>query len=205
MQNPYTVADYLLDRLAGCGIGHLFGVPGDYNLQFLDHVIDHPTLRWVGCANELNAAYAADGYARMSGAGALLTTFGVGELSAINGIAGSYAEYVPVLHIVGAPCSAAQQRGELMHHTLGDGDFRHFYRMSQAISVASAILDEQNACFEIDRVLGEMLPHAGQDTSCCPPTWRKKRPSRLRRRWRCPCMKRKAVWRRLFVTTPVSA
>ncbi|EOG2238977.1 alpha-keto acid decarboxylase family protein [Salmonella enterica subsp. enterica serovar Meleagridis] len=157
MQNPYTVADYLLDILAGCGIGHLFGVPGDYNLQFLDHVIDHPTLRWVGCANELNAAYAADGYARMSGAGALLTTFGVGELSAINGIAGSYAEYVPVLHIVGAPCSAAQQRGELMHHTLGDGDFRHFYRMSQAISAASAILDEQNACFEIDRVLGEML------------------------------------------------
>ncbi|EAO9360532.1 alpha-keto acid decarboxylase family protein [Salmonella enterica] len=157
MQNPYTVADYLLDRLAGCGIGHLFGVPGDYNLQFLDHVIDHPTLRWVGCANELNAAYAADGYARMSGAGALLTTFGVGELSAINGIAGSYAEYVPVLHIVGAPCSAAQQRGELMHHTLGDGDFRHFYRMSQAISAASAILDEQNACFEIDRVLGGML------------------------------------------------
>ncbi|EED8299842.1 TPA: alpha-keto acid decarboxylase family protein [Salmonella enterica subsp. enterica serovar Solt] len=157
MQNPYTVADYLLDRLAGCGIGHLFGVPGDYNLQFLDHVIDHPTLRWVGCANELNAAYAADGYARMSGAGALLTTFGVGELSAINGIAGSYAEYVPVLHIVGAPCSAAQQRGELMHHTLGDGDFRHFYRMSQAISAASAILDEQNACFEIDRVVGEML------------------------------------------------
>ncbi|EIB7846175.1 TPA: alpha-keto acid decarboxylase family protein [Salmonella enterica subsp. enterica serovar Bron] len=157
MQNPYTVADYLLDRLAGCGIGHLFGVPGDYNLQFLDHVIDHPTLRWVGCANELNAAYAADGYARMSGAGALLTTFGVGELSAINGIAGSYAEYVPVLHIVGAPCSAAQQRGELMHHTLGDGDFRHFYRMSQAISAASAILDEQNACFEIDRVLGEIL------------------------------------------------
>ncbi|ENP8168366.1 alpha-keto acid decarboxylase family protein [Salmonella enterica] len=157
MQNPYTVADYLLDRLAGCGIGHLFGVPGDYNLQFLDHVIDHPTLRWVGCANELNAAYAADGYARMSGAGALLTTFGVGELSAINGIAGSYAEYVPVLHIGGAPCSAAQQRGELMHHTLGDGDFRHFYRMSQAISAASAILDEQNACFEIDRVLGEML------------------------------------------------
>ncbi|EBG0005665.1 alpha-keto acid decarboxylase family protein [Salmonella enterica subsp. enterica] len=157
MQNPYTVADYLLDRLAGCGIGHLFGVPGDYNLQFLDHVIDHPTLRWVGCANELNAAYAADGYARMSGAGALLTTFGVGELSAINGIAGSYAEYAPVLHIVGAPCSAAQQRGELMHHTLGDGDFRHFYRMSQAISAASAILDEQNACFEIDRVLGEML------------------------------------------------
>ena len=157
MQTPYSVADYLLDRLAGCGVGHLFGVPGDYNLQFLDHVIEHPSVRWVGCANELNAAYAADGYARVSGVGALLTTFGVGELSAINGIAGSYAEYVPVLHIVGAPCRGAQRRGELMHHTLGDGDFQHFYRMQQAVSTASAVLDEQNACYEIDRVLRAML------------------------------------------------
>lgn len=157
MQTPYSVADYLLDRLAGCGVGHLFGVPGDYNLQFLDHVIEHPNVCWVGCANELNAAYAADGYARVSGVGALLTTFGVGELSAINGIAGSFAEYVPVLHIVGAPCRGAQRRGELMHHTLGDGDFQHFYRMQQAVTTASAILDEQNACYEIDRVLRMML------------------------------------------------
>ncbi|HGY3366459.1 thiamine pyrophosphate-binding protein [Citrobacter freundii] len=157
MQTPYSVADYLLDRLAGCGVGHLFGVPGDYNLQFLDHVIEHPNVCWVGCANELNAAYAADGYARVSGVGALLTTFGVGELSAINGIAGSYAEYVPVLHIVGAPCRGAQRRGELMHHTLGNGDFQHFYRMQQAVTTASAVLDEQNACYEIDRVLRAML------------------------------------------------
>lgn len=157
MQTQYSVADYLLDRLAGCGVGHLFGVPGDYNLQFLDHVIEHPSIRWVGCANELNAAYAADGYARVAGAGALLTTFGVGELSAINGIAGSYAEYVPVLHVVGAPCRGAQRRGELMHHTLGDGDFQHFYRMQQAVTTASAVLDEQNACYEIDRVLRAML------------------------------------------------
>lgn len=157
MQTLYTVADYLLDRLAGCGIRHLFGVPGDYNLQFLDNVIDHTEVGWVGCANELNAAYAADGYARVAGAGALLTTFGVGELSALNGLAGSYAEYVPVLHIVGAPCTGAQRRGELMHHTLGDGDFQHFYRMSQTLSVASAVLDEQNACHEIDRILTTML------------------------------------------------
>lgn len=126
MPSHYSVADYLLDRLAGCGISHLFGVPGDYNLQFLDNVISHAAVKWVGCANELNAAYAADGYARCKGAGAILTTFGVGELSALNGIAGSFAEYVPVLHIVGAPCRSAQQKGECLHHTLGDGDFAHF-------------------------------------------------------------------------------
>lgn len=157
MRTPYCVADYLLDRLTDCGADHLFGVPGDYNLQFLDHVIDSPDICWVGCANELNASYAADGYARCKGFAALLTTFGVGELSAMNGIAGSYAEHVPVLHIVGAPGTASQQRGELLHHTLGDGEFRHFYHMSEPITVAQAILTEQNACYEIDRVLTTML------------------------------------------------
>lgn len=157
MQTTYTIADYLVDRLAECGIRHLFGVPGDYNLQFLDHVIASPRVRWVGCANELNAAYAADGYARLNGAGALLTTYGVGELSALNGIAGSYAEFVPVLHIVGAPVTACQQRGDLVHHTLGDGDFGHFCTMSEQITVASGRLSASNACPEIDRLLREML------------------------------------------------
>ncbi len=157
MHTSYCVADYLLDRLTECGADHLFGVPGDYNLQFLDHVIESPDICWVGCANELNASYAADGYARCKGFAALLTTFGVGELSAMNGVAGSFAEYVPVLHIVGAPGMASQQRGELLHHTLGDGEFRHFYHMSEPITVARAVLSEQNACYEIDRVLTTML------------------------------------------------
>ena len=54
MQPTYTIGDYLLDRLVDCGIDRLFGVPGDYNLQFLDRVIAHSALGWVGCANELN-------------------------------------------------------------------------------------------------------------------------------------------------------
>lgn len=159
MQTSYTVADYLLDRLADCGVDHLFGVPGDYNLQFLDRVIAHPKICWVGCANELNAAYAADGYARMQGCGALLTTYGVGELSALNGVAGSFAEYVPVLHVVGAPCCRSQQRQELLHHTLGDGEFDHFRQMSAPISVAQGVLNARNATDEIDRVLHEMMKH----------------------------------------------
>ncbi|MGJ3354617.1 alpha-keto acid decarboxylase family protein [Providencia sp. Je.9.19] len=153
MSKNYAVADYLLDRLAEIGIHHFFGVPGDYNLQFLDHVIDHPKITWVGCANELNAAYAADGYARCKPAAALLTTFGVGELSAINGIAGSYAEYLPIIHIVGAPALRAQRVGCLLHHSLGDGDFGHFTRMAQEVTVAQACLTFDNAATEIDRLL----------------------------------------------------
>lgn len=152
-----TVSDYLLQRLNEIGINHLFGVPGDFNLAFLDRVIAHPRLAWVGCANELNAAYAADGYARSQGAAALLTTFGVGELSAINGTAGSYAEYLPVIHIVGAPSQQAQRRGDLIHHSLGDGDFSHFLRMQREVTVAQAALTADNACAEIDRVITEAL------------------------------------------------
>lgn len=153
MNKTYRVADYLLDRLAQIGIRHFFGVPGDYNLQFLDHVISHPQITWVGCANELNAAYAADGYARCKPAAALLTTFGVGELSALNGIAGSYAEYLPVIHVVGAPTLRAQRAGDLLHHSLGDGDFGHFARMAKEVTVAQASLTPDNAEAEIDRLL----------------------------------------------------
>lgn len=152
-----TVSDYLLQRLHQAGIRHLFGVPGDYNLQFLDAVIAHPAITWVGCANELNAAYAADGYGRCQGAAALLTTFGVGELSAINGIAGSYAEYVPVIQVVGAPALSAQQQGDCVHHSLGDGDFHHFLRMAQEVNVATAVLTAENAVAEIDRVIAIAL------------------------------------------------
>src|SRR5262249_59219449 len=84
----YTVGDYLLDRLAELGVSEIFGVPGDYNLEFLDHIIAHPTIRWVGSANELNAGYAADGYGRLRGMSAVGTTFGVVSLPATTDIAG---------------------------------------------------------------------------------------------------------------------
>lgn len=148
-----TVGEYLLLRLQEIGIDHLFGVPGDYNLQFLDHVIASEKIGWMGSSNELNAAYAADGYARCRGAAALLTTFGVGELSALNGIAGSYAEYLPVIHIVGAPGSAAQEEKLLLHHTLGDGDYSHFLRIAREVTAAQAVLTRENAAAEIDRLL----------------------------------------------------
>jgi alpha-keto-acid decarboxylase len=152
----YTVGDYLLDRLAELGVSEIFGVPGDYNLEFLDHIVAHPVIRWVGSANELNAGYAADGYGRLRGMSAVVTTFGVGELSAANAIAGSYAEHVPVVHIVGGPSKDAQGTRRALHHSLGDGDFEHFFRISREITCAQANLMPATACREIDRVLSEV-------------------------------------------------
>ncbi|MCW2651544.1 MAG: alpha-keto-acid decarboxylase [Mycobacterium sp.] len=155
-ESPYTVGDYLLDRLAELGVTEVFGVPGDFNLEFLDHVVAHNTIRWVGNANELNAGYAADGYGRLRGMSALITTFGVGELSAANAVAGSYAEHVPVVHIVGAPSKDAQGARRVVHHSLGDGDFEHFLRIAREFTCAQANLVPATATREIDRVLSEV-------------------------------------------------
>lgn len=151
-----TVADHLVDRLAELGVERLFGVPGDYSLGLLDHVTHSRSVSWTGCTNELNAGYAADGYARIRGIGALCTTFGVGELSAINAIAGAYAEHVPIVHVVGAPALARQAEHRALHHTLGDGGFGHFAAMHTDITCARAALTAGNAVDEIDRVLTEV-------------------------------------------------
>ncbi|CAF0904923.1 unnamed protein product [Rotaria sordida] len=152
-----TIGNYLLRRLKSLGIDIIFGVPGDYNLPFLDQIEDFGAIQWGNNCNELNASYAADGYARIRGIGALVTTFGVGELSAMNGIAGSYAEMVPVVHIVGTPPTASQASGAILHHTLGNGDFRVFANMYKEITFAQANLTKTNAVDEIDRVLTQCL------------------------------------------------
>ncbi|WP_160149023.1 alpha-keto acid decarboxylase family protein [Arcanobacterium ihumii] len=155
----YTVGDYLLDRLNEIGIDELFGVPGDYNLHFLDHVIAHENIHWAGSANELNAGYSADGYARIKGIGALLTTYGVGELSATNAIAGSFAEFVPVVHIVGAPAKHIQAEHRRAHHSLGDGNFEHFARIAKEITCCVIDVEAPTASAQIDHALSQVLFH----------------------------------------------
>ena len=98
-----TVIEHVLMRLKQLGIKEVFGVPGDFSFGVSDAICNDRALRWIGNSNELNAAYAADGYARIKGFAALSTTFGVGELSALCGIAGSYTEHLPVFHLVGLP------------------------------------------------------------------------------------------------------
>ncbi|MCJ1226353.1 Pyruvate decarboxylase 1 [Toensbergia leucococca] len=155
LKDPVDVAEYLFRRLHEVGIRAVHGVPGDYNLVALDY-IDKTGLNWVGNCNELNAGYAADGYARVKGISAIVTTFGVGELSAINAIAGAYSEYVPIVHIVGTPSTISQRDGMLLHHTLGNGNFEVFANMFREISCVTAKLnDPHEAAMLIDNAIRE--------------------------------------------------
>lgn len=131
-----TIAGYLCERLRQLSINTVFGVPGDFNLLFLTRLREHG-FSWIGTANELNAAYAADGFARASdGPSVLVTTFGVGQISAFNGVAGAQAEMVPLIHIVGAPATNKQDKGLLLHHSLGDRRFSAFGEMSKHLTSA---------------------------------------------------------------------
>ncbi|EKM51580.1 uncharacterized protein PHACADRAFT_261809 [Phanerochaete carnosa HHB-10118-sp] len=155
-----TIADYLLERLVQLKVTDIFGVPGDFNLGFLDYIESHPKLEWAGNCNELNAAYAADGYARVKegSLGVVVTTFGVGELSATNGIAGAFSERVPVLHIAGVPSTAQQKNKPMLHHTLGDGRFDAYHQAAQQFVISHASLqDKSTAAAEIDRLLTECV------------------------------------------------
>ncbi len=148
-----TVGDFLLRRLQEAGIRHLFGVPGDFNLELLQQNEDAGFLEWVGTCNELNASYAADGYARLNGIGALTVTNAVGALGAINGIAGSYAEHVPVILIAGSIPLRSIERGLGMHHTTADGTWDRFLGAFGHVTAAQVRLTPYNAATEIDRLI----------------------------------------------------
>jgi indolepyruvate decarboxylase len=147
------IGDFLLRRLEEVGVRHLFGVPGDYNLELLQQLQDSSTLKWIGTCSELNASYAADGYARLNGLGALLVTNGVGALSAINGVGGSFSEHVPVVCISGSIPLRSIERALGMHHTMADGSYDHFLDAYAHVTTASARLTPRNAASEIDRLI----------------------------------------------------
>lgn len=148
-----TIGSFILQQLRALKVDRIYGVPGDYNLALLE-TIEHDTdCEFIGNCNELNAAYAADGYARLKGAGALITTYGVGDLAALSGIAGAYAESAPVICIAGTPPLHAMQGNALLHHSLADGNFDNVMNCFRQFTVAQALITPENAATEIPRVI----------------------------------------------------
>lgn len=164
MRNNYTVGQYLVDRLYEIGLKDLFAIPGDYCAEWVHNYIEPSKINRIGPTNELNAAYAADGYARINGVGAICVTYSVGALSAVNAIAGSYVEKVPVIVINGAPSVAKtlqfQQTGFSWHHFInGQQTDLHIY---EKITVAAIRVD--NAALapnQIDYVLSQCISQNG--------------------------------------------
>src|ERR1700726_127870 len=150
-----NVADYIVERLAAEGIDHCFGVAGDYVFPICDAVDGSAKLKWIGCSNELNASYAAAGYARTRGQAMAATTYGVGEPSPITGVMGAKSERSLVFHVVGMPSYQNQRVRKIAHHTLGDGVFGNFVALSARAACCHAVITPENCVVEMERVIAE--------------------------------------------------
>ena len=146
-----SIGEYLIRRLQDYGIGHVFGIPGDYVLQFYS-MLDRSPLEVVTTTREDCAGFAADAYARVHGMSAVCVTYCVGGLSVCNSVAGAYAEKSPVVVITGSPGMQERHNDPLLHHMVRD--FRTQYDVFEKLCIAGAELDDpRRAFYEIDRVL----------------------------------------------------
>lgn len=153
-----TLGRHLARRLVEIGATDVFSVPGDFNLTLLDHLIAEPGLNLIGCCNELNAGYAADGFARCRGVGACVVTFTVGGLSVLNAIAGAYSENLPVICIVGGPNSNDYGTNRILHHTIGLPDFSQELRCFQTVTCYQAVVNNLDDAHEqIDTAISTAL------------------------------------------------
>ena len=154
-----SVGQYLGQRLGDVGITDYFAVAGDYNLILLDELLKVERLRMVSCCNELNAGYAADGYARQrNSAAALVVTFSVGGLSALNAVAGAYAEDLPVIAISGGPNTNSEAEFEVLHHSLGKIDYKYQREIYSRVTAQSVVvIDPAAAPLQIDGAIETAL------------------------------------------------
>ncbi len=181
MPTQTCVGTYLTTRLKQLGVNHLFSVPGDYTSDFLEIVdnlsqfkrLEPPNepnvdksspIKRIGNCNELNAGYAADGYARANGLGAVAVTTGVGAFSLLNAIGGSYVENIPVVAIIGTLSNTKLldeiNAGELYHHTVNSEDTNRtayspvtvaFERISNPMTAPAQIDGALTACISQSR------------------------------------------------------
>ena len=109
-----SIGAYLIDALRARGVDHVFGVPGDFILGL--YVIGSERgMQMVNSTREEAATYAADGYAREKGLGAVAVTYGVGILGTMAALGGANAEGTPVVVIGGAP-GMSERDGRHIHH-----------------------------------------------------------------------------------------
>ena len=146
-----SIGQHLIQRLQDVGLRHVFGIPGDYVLQFYS-MLEASPIEVIGTTREDNAGYAADAYARVNGIGAVCVTYCVGGLSICNSVAGAFAEKSPVIVISGAPGVSERTSNPLLHHRVRD--FSTQRDVFERLTIAGAELNDPLTAFrEIDRVI----------------------------------------------------
>jgi acetolactate synthase-1/2/3 large subunit len=98
----HTGADLLVQELYRHGVRVVFGMPGSHTTAIYDAIVRHRGIRTILIRNEQAGAFAADGFARVTGQpGVICTTAGPGATNALTGIAEAWGDSIPLLLISG--------------------------------------------------------------------------------------------------------
>lgn len=117
-----NLGHFLIKQLRLYGAEHIFGIPGDYTLNFMREIEQNPGIEYVGVSREDSAGYAADAYGRLRGCGAVCITYSVGAMNIMNAVAGAYAEKSPMVVLVGKPSEEDLKINPNRHHTISTGN-----------------------------------------------------------------------------------
>jgi pyruvate decarboxylase len=88
----------------------------------------------------------------------VLTTYNVGAYSALNGVAGAYAERLPVIFVSSGPNTNDAGENHILHHTMGTHEFFDQYEVCRQVTCAAVrIQHPDNAPALIDEAISTAL------------------------------------------------
>jgi len=141
-----TVADYVVERLHGWGVRHIYGYPGD-GIGGLMGALDRADgkIEFVQSRHEELSAFMACAHARFTGdVGVCLATSGPGAIHLLNGLYDARMDHQPVVAIVGQQATTAlgadyQQEVDLL--SLFKDVASHFVHMCSSPTQARHLID----------------------------------------------------------------
>ena len=156
-----NLGHFLIEQLKLYGAGHIFGIPGDYTLNFMREIEEHSDMEYVGVSREDSAGYAADAYGRLRGCGVVCVTYSVGAMNIMNSVAGAYAERSPVVILVGKPSSDDLLVNPNRHHTINNANTQR--DIFKNITTNTYSLDSEDMFFNMSMIhlaLNKMRKHS---------------------------------------------
>jgi acetolactate synthase-1/2/3 large subunit len=147
------LADYVMERIAEAGVGHVFMVPGGGAMHLNDALGLRKDVQFVSTLHEQAAAIAAEAYARVTNnLGVALVTTGPGGTNAITGVAGAWLESTPCL-IISGQVKRADLKGSLGVRQLGPQEVDIVSIVTPITKYAVTVMDPLAIGLEIDKAL----------------------------------------------------
>jgi acetolactate synthase I/II/III large subunit len=147
------LADYVMQRVAEAGVGHVFMVPGGGAMHLVDALGLRDDIEFVCTLHEQAAAIAAEAYARVTNnLGVVLVTTGPGGTNALTGVAGAWLESTPCL-VISGQVKRADLKGESGVRQLGPQELDAVSLATPITKYAAAVLDPLMIGYELDKAI----------------------------------------------------